>query len=121
MEWIGQFVQEEGIDCDFLKVGRFHGAHTYSQYQILKSNLEQNPQNYEKGTQLVTPEKIYEEISSDFYHGGLLYPNHASLDPALYHQGLLECALESGAKIKDRCAVRTVSYTHLTLPTIYSV
>ena len=108
LEWIGRFVQEEGIDCDFLKVGRFHGAHTYSQYQILKSNLEQNPQNYEKGTQLVPPDKLHEEISSDFYHGGLLYPNHASLDPALYHQRLLECALESGAKIKDRCSVRRI-------------
>ena len=108
LEWIGQFVQEERIDCDFLKVGRFHGAHTYNQYQILKSDLEKNPQNYEKETQLVPPDKLFEEISSDFYHGGLLYPNHASLDPALYHQGLLECALGSGVKIKDRCAVRRI-------------
>ena len=57
---------------------------------------------------MVPPDKLYEEISSDFYHGGVVYPNHASLDPALYHQRLLECALESGAKIKDRCSVRRI-------------
>ena len=108
LEWVGLFVQEEGIDCDFLKAGRFYGAHSHSQYQILKNNLEQNPQNFEQETQLITPAEQHEEIRSDFYHGGLLYPNHASLDPARYHQGLLDCALKSGVKIKDRCAVKSI-------------
>ena len=69
LEWIGQFVQEEGIDCDFLKVGRFHGAHTYSQYKILKSNLELNPQNYEKGTQLVPPTNCTKKSAVIFIMG----------------------------------------------------
>ena len=108
LDWVGQFVQEGEIYCDFLKVGRFHGAHTHSQYQILKRELEKNPQNFEQETRLIIPAKQYEEIGSDYYHGGLLFPNHASLDPALYHQRLLDCALNSGVKIKDRCALRRI-------------
>ena len=108
LEWIGQFVQDEGIDCDFLKCGLFHGAHTQNQYQILKRNLEQNQQHFSQKTRLITPAEQHEEIHSDFYHGGLLYPNHASVDPARYHQGLIDCALKSGVKIKDRCAVRRI-------------
>jgi len=97
LEWVGRFVQEEGIDCDYLKVGRFHGAHTHGQYQLLKRQIKLNPENFERETQLVTPAKQHEEIGSDYYHGGLLFPNHASLDPALYHQGLLDCALNRQA------------------------
>ena len=108
LEWLGRFVQEEGIKCDYLKVGRFHGAHTHGQYQLLKRQIKLNPENFEQETQLVTPAKQHEEIGSDYYHGGLLFPNHASLDPALYHQGLLDCALNSGVKIKDRCAVNRI-------------
>ena len=108
LEWLGRFVQEEGIKCDYLKVGRFHGAHTHGQYQLLKRQIKLNPENFEQETQLVTPSKQHEEIGSDYYHGGLLFPNHASLDPALYHQGLLDCALNSGVKIKDRCAVNRI-------------
>ena len=91
-----------------MKVGRFHGAHTHGQYQLLKRQIKLNPENFEQETQLVTPAKQHEEIGSDYYHGGLLFPNHASLDPALYHQGLLDCALNSGVKIKDRCAVNRI-------------
>ena len=108
LEWVGRFVQEEGIDCDYLKVGRFYGAHTHGQYQLLKRQIKLNPENFERETQLVTSAKQHEEIGSDYYHGGLLFPNHASLDPALYHQGLLDCALNSGVKIKDRCAVNRI-------------
>ena len=32
LEWVGQFVEEEKINCDFLKVGRFHG------YNFLSNN-----------------------------------------------------------------------------------
>ena len=28
LDWIGDFIAAEGIDCDFSRVGRFHAAHT---------------------------------------------------------------------------------------------
>ena len=43
LDWVGQFVQDEEIYCDFLKVGRFHGAHTHGLYQLLKRQIKLNP------------------------------------------------------------------------------
>ena len=28
LDWIGEFIEQEKIDCDFQRVGRFYGAHT---------------------------------------------------------------------------------------------
>ncbi|MGR3983760.1 MAG: FAD-binding oxidoreductase, partial [Gammaproteobacteria bacterium] len=49
------------------------------------------------------------EIDTHFYHGGAVYPKHASLDPARYHRGLLQCARERGATILAHCAVRHIA------------
>ena len=49
------------------------------------------------------------ELGTDIYHGGVVYPKHASLDPGLYHQGLLERALAAGAKIMPHCAVTAIA------------
>ena len=108
LEWVGRFVREEGIDCDFAQVGRFNGAHTPRQFQRMKSHLEQRPEDFDSGVYLVPPAEQSGEIGSNCYHGGLVYPHHASLDPARYHQGLLDRALASGVKIKDRCAVSRI-------------
>ena len=34
------------------------------------------------------------ELGSDVYHGGVVFPRHASLDPGKYHRGLLQRAVE---------------------------
>ena len=40
--------------------------------------------------------------------GGVVYPYHASLDPAKFHQELLERALSSGVQIKTLCEVNKI-------------
>ena len=39
LEWIGDFVAAEGIDCDFQRSGRFHAAHTPAQYESLARSI----------------------------------------------------------------------------------
>ncbi|GIT70983.1 MAG: hypothetical protein Ct9H300mP28_07970 [Pseudomonadota bacterium] len=56
---------------------------------------------------MIIPAKQYEEIGSDYYHGGLLFPNHASLDPPYITRDCWMC-IEQGVKIKDRCAVNRI-------------
>ena len=36
LKWIGDFIEEEKIDCDFKRVGHFFGAHSSSQYRLLE-------------------------------------------------------------------------------------
>ena len=111
LKWIGDFIEEEKIDCDFKRVGHFFGAHSSLQYRLLEKKIEQQPKGLQVDVNLVPRSEQYSEIGSDFYHGGIVYPEHASLDPARFHQGLLERALSSGVQVKIHCAASKIEKT----------
>ena len=48
------------------------------------------------------------ELGSDIYHGGVVYSRHASVDPARYHQGLLDLVLKAGATVVTKCPVTAI-------------
>ena len=108
LKWIGDFIQEENIDCDFKRVGRYYGAHSLSQFKHLEKIINEQPEGLQLDVNLIPKSQQHTEIGSDFYHGGIVDQNHASLDPARFHQGLLERALTSGAQIKTHCAVNKI-------------
>ncbi|MGI9464031.1 MAG: NAD(P)/FAD-dependent oxidoreductase, partial [Aestuariivirgaceae bacterium] len=105
LQWLGEHIENEGIDCDFKRVGRFYAAHSAAKYEWLANSLDQPPEGLETRSYLVPRAEQHSEIGSDFYHGGIVHPHHASLDPARYHQGLLEAATGSGAQIVPNCRV----------------
>ena len=108
LKWIGDFIQKENIDCDFRRVGRYYGAHSFSQFKHLEKKINEQPDGLQLDVNLIPKSQQHTEIGSDFYHGGIVHKNHASLDPARFHQGLLEGALTSGAQIKTHCAVNKI-------------
>ena len=103
LAWIGDFIGAEGIDCDFARVGRFHAAHTPAQFELLAKTLDEQPTGLEVDAHMLTRAEQHHEIDSDFYHGGIVYRQHASLDPGRYHQGLLAAALAAGARVVAQC------------------
>lgn len=111
LAWVEQFVREHDIDCDYQKVGRFQGAHTPKAFEELKKKISEIPRSLAIGARAVAPGEQHREIGSAFYHGGVVYPNHASLDPGRYHLGLLDCARSKGAEIVARCKVGDIKRT----------
>ena len=111
LDWIGEFIEQEKIDCDFQRVGRFYGAHTPRQFSLLEKKIVNQPEGLEVPIELIPKEEQHSEIGTDFYHGGIVHPHHASLDPARFHQGLLEAALSSGVSIKAQCEVQEIRQT----------
>ena len=106
LKWIGDFIKSEGIDCDFRRVGRFYAAHSPGNYEKLAKKYDTPlPKGLETGCWMVPRAEQHTEIASDFYYGGVVHPHHASLDPARYHQGLLERALDAGAQVVTHCRV----------------
>ena len=105
LDWIGDFIAEENIDCDFKRVGRFFGAHTPGRYETLGKTLKARQRHFPTDDYLVPRGEQHREIGSDLYHGGLVSPHHASVDPARYHQGLLGRALAAGATLQAPCRV----------------
>jgi glycine/D-amino acid oxidase-like deaminating enzyme len=106
LEWTGQFIADEKIDCDFAVTGRFHAAHNPQQYEKLARSLAAKPvAGLEVAAHLVPCAEQQREIGTDAYFGGVVYEKFAGLDPARYHQGLLERARASGATVVAHCRV----------------
>ena len=108
LQWVGDFINDEGIDCDYRHCGRFHAAHSAQQYTTQKQEFKSQVKGLERDGHLVDNTQIRSEVDSPFYHGGLVINQHASLDPARYHQGLYERALASGCHVVDNCRVENI-------------
>src|ERR1700728_2615416 len=108
LEWIGDFISRERIDCDFHKVGRFHAAHNAAAYESLGRSAADQPKGLKIECHLIPRAQQRSEIGSDLYHGGLLYPTHASLHPGKFHQGLLDRVRQAGAVVLTHCPVEAV-------------
>ena len=107
LDWIEELVKREGIDCDFKRKGRFHAAHAPAQFQALVASAEAQRQEGIEA-HVVPRSEQRSELGTDSYHGGVVFPRHAALDPAKYHQGLLARAIEAGARVLPHCPVLSI-------------
>ena len=106
LRYLGDFIEAEGIQCHFARVGRFRGAALPQHYENLARDMEAMGKLAGFESHMVPRSEQHAEVGSDFYHGGAVLPNDGSLHPALYHQGLLERCAAAG--------VRVVSHTPVT-------
>jgi glycine/D-amino acid oxidase-like deaminating enzyme len=105
LAWIERFVAGEGIDCDFRVNGRFHAAHNPVQFEKMAKAIQKQHKGLEVPARVVPRAEQHAEMGTDTYFGGVVFEKHASLDPALYHQGLLDRALGAGVQIVTHCPV----------------
>jgi len=99
LEWLEDFVSTENIDCHFKLVGKFLGAHNPAQYEKLGKKLNDSVKGLETKAFLVPRSEQHQELGTDRYFGGLVYPNVASVDPARLHRGLLERVIAADATV----------------------
>jgi len=104
LEWIETRIADEQIDCDFRRVGRFHAAHTPQVYDELARDAETLSRTEGIEAHMVPRDEQRAELGSDGYHGGVVFPRHAAVDPGRYHRGLLSAALSAGAQVRGHCA-----------------
>ena len=103
LAWLGEFIAGEGIACDFGVVGRFHAAHNPPQFEALARAAANQPKGLEVRLHVVPRAEQHDELGTDAYWGGVVYEQHASVDPARYHQGLLQRVQQAGATIATHC------------------
>ena len=109
LRWIREFVQTENIDCDYKVSGRFHAAHNPKQFRLLEEEVRNPVPGIEEQLRVVSRSEQHQEIGTDTYHGGVVYGDHAALDPAAYHQGLLQRAIDAGVQAEPHCKVHNIS------------
>ncbi|MCP4765810.1 MAG: FAD-binding oxidoreductase [Gammaproteobacteria bacterium] len=108
LEWLGEFVDEQGIECDYRRCGRFVAAHSPRQFEKLVASARQQTPGLERELRIVEPQDQASEIDSDYYHGGMVLDSHCSLDPAKYHAGLAGLARASGAQLIAHCEATNI-------------
>ena len=96
-------IKTENFDCDFRREGRFHGAHTPIEFKKMVSESNDLKENEGIETQIIPKSDQKNEINSDLYHGGVVFPQHASLNAAKYHKELIEKAFELGVHVISSC------------------
>lgn len=108
LEWIEDFTASEGLQCDFRRNGRYHAAHTPSHYEDLARDAEMLRRVEGIDAYPVPRAEQRRELGSDLYHGGVVFPRHASINPAKYHRGLLSLAVSDGVHVVGHCAVNRI-------------
>jgi len=103
LEWIGSFIEAEGISCDYQRCGRFHAAHTPAHFDSLVRDTEKLGRDEGVPFDVVSRHDQHAELGTDAYFGGVVLKQHASLDPAKYYSGLLDLAKKTGVAITDDC------------------
>ena len=108
LDWIEEFVTGEELDCDFRRNGRYHAAHTPEHYTEIARNAEALRKLEGIEAHPVPRAEQRTELGSDAYFGGVVFPRHASINPAKYHRGLLSLAINAGAHVVGHCAVTAI-------------
>ena len=108
LAWIKEFVAAEKLDCDFGVVGRFHAAHNARQFDRLALAVTHQRPGLEVEADVVPRAEQRAELGTDAYWGGVIYRQHASVDPARYHQALLERVLAADATVIPRCPATSI-------------
>ena len=108
LSWIGEFIESEGMDCDFMVPGRFHAAHGSRAFAKLVRQVTSQPRGLEVPYRIVERGDQQSEIGTESYHGGIVFEKHASLDPARYHQALLDLAFAAGATVATHSRVTSI-------------
>jgi glycine/D-amino acid oxidase-like deaminating enzyme len=99
------------IDCGWREDGCFFGAHTARHFAAMVREAENQTRGLEQRIDIVAKADQHREIASDFYHGGCVYPEDASVDPTRLLLALLRRALDGGASVVDRCPVEAIART----------
>ena len=103
VEWLIDFIKNENFDCDLKREGRFHGAHTPVEFKKMVSESNNLKENEGIETQIIDKSDQKNEINSNLYHGGVVFPQHASLNAAKYHKDLIEKAIGLGVSVISNC------------------
>ncbi len=109
LDYITDFIRKEKIDCYFATTGRFRGAISAKHYEALAREFELLNKRIKVAYFMVAREQQHTVLGTDFYHGGVVLPNDASLHPSAYHAGLLKIARKSGVTLVSHCHVSGVT------------
>jgi glycine/D-amino acid oxidase-like deaminating enzyme len=99
------------IACDWRDCGCLFGAHTARHFKRMALEARNQPAGLEQRVSVLPKSEQHQEIDSDYYHGGCVFHDDASVDPMKLLLGLLDRARRAGAAVLDGCAAQAMRRT----------
>jgi glycine/D-amino acid oxidase-like deaminating enzyme len=106
--YLRSLATQAGADCDWQARGGFYGAHTPRHFLRMAHEAEHQPKGLEQRVSVVPRAEQRSEIATDYYHGGCVYHDDASVDPMKLLLALLRRATDQGALVSDRCRAESI-------------
>jgi len=108
LPFIEETIAREGIECDYLRCGRYVGAWTPAHHAAMARKSDWIAEVTGLPTEMIPKARQREFLGSDHYHGGMAAAATGSLHPGKYARGLAAAAERAGAVLVDGVRVRGI-------------
>jgi glycine/D-amino acid oxidase-like deaminating enzyme len=105
VDFVEATVAEEGIDCNFKRVGKLKLASKPAHFDAIARNFEIVNREVDPDTALLTRADLAGEVRSDAFHGAMLSKKSAVAHMGRLAVGLAEAAVRRGATVFENAPV----------------
>jgi glycine/D-amino acid oxidase-like deaminating enzyme len=109
LPFIEETIAREGIECDYVRCGRYVGAWSPAHYDAMAKKADWLAEVTGLQTEMVPKARQRDFLGSDFYHGGMAAAATGSLHPGKYARGLAAAAERAGATLVDGVRVKAIA------------
>ncbi|WP_108482719.1 NAD(P)/FAD-dependent oxidoreductase [Oceaniglobus ichthyenteri] len=107
--YLENFLEKEKFDAQYVRCGRFTGAHSPGAYHRLEAQADSIHRNTGFATNMVPKQAQHQEIGGDFYHGGMVVAESGGLNPARYHRALRQAFIDAGGTLHGHSEVKNIA------------
>jgi glycine/D-amino acid oxidase-like deaminating enzyme len=105
LDWAKSLIAQEKIDCDLQETGRVQLAWTPDHANDQKTLADTVKAKSDVDIRVVAKGELGQEIGTERYFGGILFPKHCGLHPAKYHKGLRAAVERRGIPLTGKAEV----------------
>jgi glycine/D-amino acid oxidase-like deaminating enzyme len=108
--FIEETISREGIDCDYVRCGRYVGAWSRGHHAAMAKKADWIAELTGLPTEMIPKSRQREFLGSDHYEGGMAAAATGSLHPGKYARGLAAAASRAGAILVDGVRVQGIKH-----------
>jgi len=101
-------IYDEDIACQFDRCGRIQLAWTKSHAVRQRRQVTDLQRVSNMNVEFVERDELPTEINSPCYFGAIRFPDHASLHPRQFHDGLLRAVLQRNVQVIQHCPIEHI-------------
>lgn len=105
MKFVQNLIETEQIECDLQQTGRIQLAYTAAQFEVQKQLAAHVSAKSDVQVRVVEGRDLRQEINTQTYFGGIVFPEHCGLHPQKFHNGLLAAVRARAIPVVAHCPV----------------